>query len=142
MIPVLLTTLLPIFGKVLEKVVPNVAEREKLKLELQLQIEQNETKLIEAFNAVDQAQIAVNQEEAKSSSLFVAGWRPAIGWVSGFGVAWAFVFKPIADWILAVSGSTIATPVLNTGELMSLLLGLLGMGALRSFEKVKGVASK
>lgn len=142
MIPVLLTALLPIFGKVLEKVVPDVAEREKLKLELQLKIEENETELIKAFNSVDQAQIAVNQEEAKSASLFVSGWRPFIGWVSGIGVAWAFVFKPLADWILAASGSTIITPTLNTGELMSLLLGLLGMGALRSFEKVKGVASK
>jgi hypothetical protein len=140
MIPIL-SFLSPILDKVLDKI-PNVQEREKARLEFQLQIAENETKLIELFTQVDSKQIEVNIEEAKSNSLFVSGWRPWIGWVSGAGVTWAFVLKPIADWILAVSGSLIKTPTLETGELMSLLLGLLGMGALRSYEKIKGVASK
>lgn len=141
MIP-LVTTLLPILGNVIDKIIPNTAEREKAKAELALKLAENETELLKLFTQIDQGQIDINKEEAKSSSLFVAGWRPFVGWVSGIGCAWAFVGKPIADWAIAVSGHAIVTPVLNTGELMSLLLGLLGMGALRSFEKVKGVASK
>lgn len=140
MIPIL-GFLAPILDKVLDKI-PNVQEREKAKLEFQLQLAENETKLIELFTQADNKQIDVNIEEAKNNSLFVSGWRPWIGWVSGAGVTWAFVLKPIADWILAVSGSLVKTPTLETGELMSLLLGLLGMGALRSYEKIKGVASK
>jgi hypothetical protein len=141
MLPII-ASLIPIIGSVLDKIIPNAAEREKAKLEIELKLAENETELLKLFSEIDKSQIEVNQEEAKSTSLFVSGWRPFIGWVSGIGVAWAFVFKPLADWILAASGSTIITPTLNTGELMSLLLGLLGMGALRSFEKVKGVASK
>lgn len=138
----LVTILLPILGNVLDKIIPNTAEREKAKAELALKMTENETELLKLFTQIDSGQIEINKEEAKSSSFFVAGWRPAVGWLSAFGVGWAFVFKPIADWILAVSHSSVVTPALNTGELMSLLLGLLGMGAIRSFEKVKGVAAK
>lgn len=140
MIP-LLGLLTPIVGKILDKI-PDAGEREKARLEFELKIQENETKILEMFNKIDEKQADINVEEAKSSKLFVSGWRPWVGWVSGAGVTWAFVIKPIADWILAVSHSTVVTPDLNTGELMSLLLGLLGMGALRSFEKTKGVASK
>lgn len=141
MVP-LIASLLPIIGSVLDKVIPNTAEREKAKLELQLKLAENETELLKLFTQIDTGQIEINKEEAKSSSLFVSGWRPCVGWVSAFGCAWAFVLKPVADWALAAAHSTVTTPVLNTGELMSLLLGLLGMGAIRSFEKVKGVAAK
>jgi len=140
MIPIL-TILSPIVGKILDKI-PNAGEREKARLEFELKVAENETKLLEMFTQLDSKQMEVNIEEAKSSSMFVSGWRPLIGWVTGAGVTWAYVLKPILDWILAVSGSVVKTPVLETGELMTLLLGLLGMGALRSYEKIKGVASK
>jgi hypothetical protein len=87
----------------------------------------------------DQAQADVDKTEAASSSLFVAGWRPAVGWVCAAGVAWAFVFQPFADWILAATGHNIITPKLDSGTLMSLLLGMLGMGGLRTYEKTQGV---
>lgn len=139
MLPII-ATLLPMLTSVIDKIIPNVAEREKAKAELALKLAEQETELLKLFTQIDQGQIDINKEEAKSSSLFVAGWRPYVGWVCGFGCSWAFVLKPIADWALAVAHSTVTTPVLNTAELMSLLLGLLGMGAIRSFEKVKGVA--
>lgn len=141
MIP-LIASLLPLLGSVLDKVIPNTAERERAKFELQLKLAENETKLLELFTELDKGQIEINKEEAKSSSLFVSGWRPAVGWICAFGCGWAFVLKPFADWLLAAFHSTVVTPVFNTGELTSLLLGMLGMGAIRSFEKVKGVASK
>ena|SRR3990167_3930828 len=139
MIPII-ASLIPILGSVLDKVIPNAAEREKAKLEIQLKLAENETELVKLFAAQDQGQIEINKEEAKSNSLFVAGWRPAVGWICAFGCAWAFILKPVLDWGVAAAGSTVALPVFQTGELMSLLLGLLGMGTLRTYEKFKGVA--
>lgn len=139
MIPII-ASLIPLLGSVLDKVIPNTAEREKVKAEIALKLAENETELVKLFAAQDQGQIEINKEEAKSNSLFVSGWRPAVGWISAFGCAWAFILKPILDWGVAVAGSTVVLPELQTGELMSLLLGLLGMGTLRTYEKFKGVA--
>lgn len=139
MITALLGILTPILGKVLDKI-PNPAERERVRLEIELKIREQETELLKLFTANDAGQLEVNKQEAAHSNLFVAGWRPFIGWVCGAGVTWAFVVKPVADWFLAIFAPNISTPVIQTGELMSLLLGMLGMGAIRSFEKVKGVS--
>jgi hypothetical protein len=127
-------------GSVLDKVIPNTAEREKAKLEIQLKLAENETNLVKLFAAQDQGQIEINKEEAKSASVFVSGWRPFVGWVCGIGCAWAFILKPVLDWAVTVAGVATKLPELQTGEMMSLLLGLLGMGTLRTYEKFKGVA--
>lgn len=139
MLPII-TTLLPLLGNVLEKVIPNPAEREKAKAELSLRLLEQETQLLKLFTENDKAQLEINKEEVKSGSLFVAGWRPYVGWVCGIGMTWAYVLKPIADWVLAVIGSTAEPPNVNVAELLNLLLALLGMGALRSYEKLKGAA--
>jgi len=88
---------------------------------------------------LDKAQMAVNQEEAKSSSFFVAGWRPSVGWICSIGLLWAYILQPISIFFLKVFGYSGVIPEINTDGLLQLLFGLLGMGALRSFEKVKGV---
>ena len=139
MIPII-ASLIPLLGSVLDKVIPNTAEREKVKAEIALKLAENETELVKLFAAQDQGQIEINKEEAKSTSLFVSGWRPAVGWICAFGCAWAFVLKPLLDWGVTVAGSVVKLPELQTGELMSLLLGLLGMGTLRTYEKFKGVS--
>lgn len=136
----LIASLIPMLGSVLDKVIPNKSEREKVKAEIALKLAENETELVKLFAAQDQGQIEINKEEAKSNSLFVSGWRPAVGWICAFGCAWAFILKPILDWGVMVAGRTTTLPVFQTGELMSLLLGLLGMGTLRTYEKFKGVA--
>ena len=141
MIAALLGIVSPIIGKILDKI-PDAGEREKARLAFELQIAENENKLIEMFSKIDEKQADINIEEAKSSSLFVSGWRPACGWLCVTGMAWAFVFKPILDWTLAAMGSSIISPQIASGELTSLLMGMLGMGALRSYEKMKGVAGK
>lgn len=145
MIPVI-ASLIPILGSVLDKVIPNTAERERAKAEIALKLAENETTLVKLFAEQDKGQLEINKEEAKSNSLFVAGWRPFVGWTCGIGCAWAYVLKPIADWFIALLSRFIPelvgfnTPILSTGELMSLLLGLLGMGTLRTYEKFKGVS--
>ena len=84
-------------------------------------------------------QLEVNKTEAAHKSLFVAGWRPAIGWICGRGMASNFLLIPIANFVLALTGSAIVIPLLDTGEMMPVLMGMLGLGAMRTYEKKQGV---
>ena len=84
-------------------------------------------------------QLEVNNTEAAHKSLFVAGWRPAIGWICGLGMASNFLLIPIANFVLALTGSAIVIPLLDTGEMMPVLMGMLGLGAMRTYEKKQGV---
>lgn len=130
----LLTALLPVVGEVLDRVIPDKAAADKAKLEMQ-------AKIIDAANQGALAQIEVNKEEAKHASIFVAGWRPFIGWICGAGLGWAFVGQPVANWVVAAFGLKVAAlPILPTENLMELVVAMLGLGALRTFEKSKGVA--
>lgn len=124
----------PLLDKILS-FIPNPVDREKARLE-------HAAAILAALQQNDQSQLEVNKVEAASSSIFVAGWRPACGWVCVFGLAWTFVLQPFLDWGLNLYHPGISTPVLDSSQLMSLLFGMLGMGALRSFDKVKGTDSK
>ena len=85
-------------------------------------------------------QLAVNKAEAASTSLFVAGWRPAVGWVCVLGMASNFVLIPMVNFILALVESTVTVPLIDTSTMMPVLLGMLGLGAMRSAEKIKKVS--
>lgn len=88
------------------------------------------------------AQVEVNKAEAASSSVWKGGWRPFVGWVCGTAFAYHFVIQPLAIFIVAAYGMEIpALPEFDMGQLMTVLMGMLGLGGLRSFEKSKGVAS-
>lgn len=88
--------------------------------------------------AVSQSQ--TNTAEASSGNLFVAGWRPMVGWVCGAAYAYTFVIQPFLTFILAAFGRTVATPVLSMADLVPVLFGMLGLGAMRSYDKKNGVA--
>jgi hypothetical protein len=99
--------------------------------------------------AIDIAQIQVNKEEAKSSSLFVSGWRPAVGWIGAAALAYQFLAYPILGWAwkwLQAMGYVPAEmsppPLLDAEQLWVMLSGILGIAGMRTFEKQKGVASK
>jgi hypothetical protein len=93
--------------------------------------------------AMDMAQIEVNKVEAASSSLFVAGWRPYIGWGCGTAFLYSAMFEPIARFVAqVVFDYKGAFPQLDTNLTMQVLLGMLGMAGMRSYEKSKGVATK
>lgn len=87
-----------------------------------------------------QGQLEVNRAEASSSSPFTSGWRPFIGWTCGAGFAVQFVIGPLGSWISGLVGHQLDVPRLDFGEMMPVLLGMLGLGTLRTYEKVKGVA--
>lgn len=84
-------------------------------------------------------QLEVNKTEAAHKSLFVAGWRPAVGWTCCLGMASNFLIIPMANFALALTGSAIVVPLLDTGEMMPVLMGMLGLGAMRTYEKKQGV---
>jgi len=86
------------------------------------------------------AQLAVNLKEAQHESLFVAGWRPFIGWVCGVAFAYAFVFQPLAAFVAVAAGTDLAgLPALDIGTMVPVLMGMLGLGWLRTQEKREGV---
>ena len=115
-------------GKVLDKFVEDKDLKTKLNAELKSQI-----------ISLDLAQAQTNLEQAKHSSIFVAGARPAIMWICAFGLGWQFVFQPVAVWAIAVGGIDVVLPIIETEGLMSLTLALLGLCGMRSFEKSKGI---
>jgi hypothetical protein len=85
------------------------------------------------------AQIEVNKVEAAHKSLFVAGWRPALGWVCVLGFAGNFITIPVTNMVLELVESDVRLPLIAMAEMMPVLMGMLGLGAMRSVEKVKGV---
>jgi hypothetical protein len=88
------------------------------------------------------AQMAVNQAEASSNSLFKGGWRPFIGWVCGFGLFYEFLLRCLLPWTVSLFTTRQLPPMpdLDMGVLMNLVAGMLGLGALRTYEKVVGAA--
>jgi len=111
----------------IDKIWPDKSEAEKQALAAQV--------------SLIQGQLTVNTEEAKSTSMFVAGWRPFIGWVCGLALFYTYIGYPFLVWALAMWHPEMTAPKLgNDGMLYELLFGMLGMGGLRTFEKYKGVA--
>lgn len=84
-------------------------------------------------------QLDINKAEASHRSLFVAGWRPCLGWISALSIGYVYLFQPFIVMILKIVGSDVVLPNLDLSQLMPLVLGMLGLGGLRTFEKTKGV---
>lgn len=84
-------------------------------------------------------QIKTNRQESQHRTVFVAGWRPAIGWVGATSLAVNFVVIPIANGVLAVTNPGTEIPLMDTGPVLTILGGMLGLGTLRSWEKDKGL---
>ena len=123
---------------VLKRVLPaeKIGEAERLRLEIELKraLAEFDWKSIEG-------QLAANVEEAKHGSIFVAGWRPFVGWVCGTAFLFHFVIIPVAMWGRAYLGWNLppTLPEFDMQTLLTVLMGLLGLGGLRTFEKLKGV---
>ena len=129
----IIDSVLSIGSTILDRVIPDTNARNAAKEELARAINEQDFQL-----ALEQ--IRVNEAEASSDSIFKSGWRPAIGWVCGFAFSLHFVFFPILDWFLVLFGHTAIVIPFDMSTLMTVLGGLLGLGGLRTFEKMKGVA--
>lgn len=124
--------------KIIDKLIPDPQAKAAAQLEAMKLAQAGEFKEIDTQLQRDLAQIAVNQVEAESTDFFRAGWRPFVGWICGVGLGVQFLVAPIASWVAALIGHAIAFPALDMGTLMTLLAGMLGLGTLRTAEKIKG----
>lgn len=127
------TALGPILDGVL-RLIPDKNAREQAK-------EQFESQILAAMVGLVHGQLEINKEQAKHSSVFVAGARPFLLWVCGVAFAWQFIGQPMTHWIFLIwRPDTPVPPMLDIGPLMTLTLGMLGLGGLRTYEKRLGVA--
>ena len=137
--PLLISGLFSAAQSLIERFFPDPEKKAAAQLEL-LKMQQNgELALLASETDLAKLQIQTNVEEAKSTNWFVAGWRPGIGWVCGAGLAYAALVEPFARFIAKVWFGYIGEfPVISTDLTLQILMGMLGLGAMRSVEKIKG----
>ena len=142
MIPAPLVALIPALGTamgtLIDRLIPDKAAAQRAKDDM-------EAALVKAANEAALAQVEVNKIEAAHPSVFVAGWRPAIGWVCAASMALYYIPMAVMGtglwvWACIEAGALVPRPELGTGEIIGLVISLLGMGSLRTTEKLNGVA--
>ena len=136
--PLVISGLFSAAQSLIERFFPDPEKKAAAQLEL-LKMQQNgDLAQLAAETDLAKLQIQTNIEEAKSTNWWVAGWRPAIGWVCGAGLAYAALVEPFARFAAKVwFGYTGDFPVIDTDLTLQILMGMLGLGAMRSVEKVK-----
>ena len=117
----------------ISKVVDELHTSEEEKLDKKILMQRLQQKLAEK-------QLDVNAKEASHRSVFVAGWRPTIGWCGALALFFAFILSPCIDWYAKFSGMDIVPPAIETGPLLAIVTSMLGVAGMRSFEKAKGIA--
>lgn len=131
---------LPLIASVLDKVLPDATVAADAKLKALELAQRGELAVLDADTRLALAQLEVNKVEA-GTDLFRGGWRPAVGWVCVLGLGYQLVLRPLLPWAVKVCGADVPDlPSIDTETLMVLLTGMLGLGGLRTFEKVKGRA--
>ena len=128
-----ITAGIDLVGKIIDRVIPDRTQADKAKAELITMQTKGELDAL-------MGQLEINKTEATSSSIFVAGWRPASGWICNVGLAYTFMLQPILSWASTIVHIPVP-PAIDTNTLMVLLGSLLGIGGLRTIDKIKGVAS-
>jgi hypothetical protein len=140
--PLLLSGIFDLGKSLIDRFFPDPVAKAAAALELSRMQQAGELAELAAATDLARLQIQVNLEEAKSTSLFIAGWRPFIGWSCGFALAYVSILEPVARFAASVFFAYAgAFPVIDTTITLQVLLGLLGLGGLRSLEKVKGAES-
>jgi len=113
-------------GDILDKFVADKDLKLKLSHELEKEIV-----------SLNRAQIELNKVEASHENVFVAGWRPFIGWACGISLVYHFLIEPIIQYILIINGSDFSTPEFDFSQLSTIVMAMLGMSSLRTYEKTK-----
>lgn len=117
---------------IIDKLIPDTAARDKMKAEMTQELMRQDWQGV-------MAQLDINKQEAAHDSVFVAGWRPAVGWVCAASFAYTFVLQPFLVFVLtALKWQAPPLPELDMGPLLAVLGGILGLGGMRTYEKVKG----
>ena len=114
------------------KVVDDLHTSEEEKLDKKILMQRIQQKLAEK-------QLDVNAKEASHRSVFVSGWRTAIGWTGAFALMFEFILSPTIEWYAKFSGLNLTAPEIQTGPLLAIVTSMLGVAGMRSFEKAKGL---
>jgi len=122
----------PVTG-LLDKFIEDKDQKGKLAHDLSTMAERHAQELAKA-------QMEINKVEAAHKSLFVSGWRPAVGWCCVLGMTGNFLVIPFTNFVLALLAIEVSIPLINLETMMPVLMGMLGLGAMRSYEKTKGVS--
>lgn len=131
---------IPLLGSLIDKFIPDPQQASEAKLKALEMAQRGELATLDADLKLALAQADVNKAEAQTDA-FRGGWRPACGWVCAFGLAYTFLLRPLLPWIAGLFGANVpALPAIDIDALMALLMGMLGLGGLRTFERIKGKA--
>ena len=133
--------ILPVVGTLIDKLFPDKQAADEAKIKMMELAQKGELAQLDAQMQLAMGQIETNKIEAASTDPFRAGWRPMAGWACSLGLFYEFLLRPILPWLVGLTGAEVAPmPSVDIDQLMLLLGGLLGLGSLRSFERVKGKA--
>lgn len=137
--PLLLGGLFDLAGKVFDKLFPNPAQAAEAKLKLFEMQQRGELAQLESDTKLALGQMEINKIEAGSDSFFKSGWRPSVGWICTFGLGYQIIARPLLSWVGTNTAGWVPPPALELDTLMTLLFGMLGLGAYRTYEKVTHV---
>lgn len=136
----MIAALIPLIGTVLDKVLPDQKASADAKLKIMEMVQRGELAVLDADMQMALGQMKINEAEA-GTDLFRGGWRPAVGWTCVSGLAYNFVIQPILPWLVRLFGAEVPDmPTIDNDTLMMLLTGMLGLGGLRTFERIRGKA--
>lgn len=130
--------LFDVIGKVVDRVIPDKQQAAQVQFETFKLLHATEDKTLEAEWKLALAQLEVNKAEALSPDFFRGGWRPAVGWICALGLGYQILARPLLAWSSTIQGWQVP-PALEMETLLTLLFGMLGLGAYRSYERVRGV---
>lgn len=137
--PLIIAGILEIASKIFDRVIPDKAAAEKAKTDFMEVAQSNEFSLM-------LKQIEVNIAEASHNSIFVSGWRPFVGWTCGVALMYTYIMLPFGQFLVYALADVetikqfAKLPKLDLNDLLPILLGMLGLGVMRTYEKSKGVA--
>ena len=132
----MLNVLVPAALTLIDKIFPDANAANEAKLRLLEMQQKGELSALEAEVSLAQGQLGINQAEASSSNPFVSGWRPFIGWTCGAAFAFNFVLLPLLTTVAAIMGNPVSVEPLAMDEMLPVLLGMLGLGGFRTYEKI------
>lgn len=133
-----ITALIPVLGNLFDKFIPDPQAAASAKLKVMEMAQAGELAQLNADLQLATGQIEVNKVEAASSDGFTRNWRPFVGWVCGMAFAFKFIGGPMIFVVSQWFGHPITLPTFDFTEMSTVLLGLLGLGGLRSLERIKG----
>jgi hypothetical protein len=137
----MIAALIPLIGTILDKILPDPAAAAEAKLKAVELAQRGELAELDADVRLALGQLEVNKVEATAPDLFRGGWRPFVGWVCASGLVYEFIVRPLLPWVCAVAVAHVPPlPPTDMGTLITMLGGLLGLGSLRTVERLNGKA--